>query len=88
MKPAAAASMSCPFMAELADLLNEPSLEHGKRTGEATTQRLNRLEDEARRYGAREETMAAIHGTRLLLELAELPGPSRGPSIHGAEPGS
>lgn len=72
MQSAVDAPVSCPFMTELVGLLSEPSFGRHKR-GEGTAERLSELEADARRHGAREATLVAIKGARILVRLGELP---------------
>ena len=68
----------CAFMAVLIDLLGEPPMGRDRRRADTVTERLDRLEYEARCYGAPDTTMTAIQGARALLGMAGLP-PERRP---------
>lgn len=61
------------LMVELIDLLGEFPPERNRRQSEALGSRLADLELRARSQGATPETVAAIQGARVLLDLAELP---------------
>ena len=76
-------SDSCTFMAALIDLLGEMPEPRDRRRVDVFTERLDKLEVEARQRAAPEATMAAIRGARVLLELAELPPaqPARQPRV-------
>lgn len=68
------------LMGELIDLLGDFPSDRGKASPEALTERLASLEAKARTHSAPIETLAAIRGARLLMELAELPAlPQDGP---------
>lgn len=70
---ASTAKSACAFMAALIDLLGEMPEPNNSRRAELFAERLSELEAEAREHEASGATMAAIRGTRVLLELAELP---------------
>ena len=61
------------LMVELIDLLGDFPPERNDRQSEALGSRLADLELRARSQGAAPETVAAIQGARVLLDLAELP---------------
>jgi hypothetical protein len=78
--PAATTGLS-PLMTELIELLGEIPMEPGKPRAKALRDRLDALEDVALALGAPAETLAAIQGARVLMDLAELPPlPQGGPS--------
>ncbi|MCJ2018955.1 hypothetical protein MKK84_16145 [Methylobacterium sp. E-065] len=60
-------------MVELIDLLGDFPPGQNQRQAEMLGTRLADLECRARRQGAPPETVAAIKGARVLLDLAELP---------------
>ena len=60
-------------MAELIDLLDDFPLARNPRRAAVLGLRLWELERRARWQGAAPETLAAIQGARVLLDLAELP---------------
>lgn len=73
---------ACPYMTSLVDLLRDfPRPGCGDRGG-PLAERLDGLEYDARRHDAPSETIGAIRGVRVLLDLAELP-PLRGPETGG-----
>ena len=61
------------LMVELIDLLGDFLPERNRRQSEVLGSRLADLEHRARSQGAAPETVAAIQGARVLLDLAELP---------------
>ena len=61
------------LMVDLIDLLGDFPPDRSRRQSEVLGARLGDLEHRARLQGAAPETMAAIKGARLLLDLAELP---------------
>lgn len=69
----AATTKPCPFMTELIRLLGEFPVNPGKPRAKAFTEQLDDLEARVRKQGAGVETLAAIKGARVLMELAELP---------------
>ena len=64
---------TCAFMDALIDLLGQYPCRGSGVRGHGFAERLNGLEDEARRHAAPQETIAAICGVRVILDLAELP---------------
>lgn len=69
------------LMVELIDLLGDFPPERNRRQAEVLGIRLADLESRARTQGAPPETVAAIKGARVLLDLAELPPmPQAGPN--------
>lgn len=60
-------------MVELIDLLGDFPPDQSRRQAEVLGIRLADLEHRARAQGAASETVAAIQGARVLLDLAELP---------------
>lgn len=67
-----ATSKTYPFINELIQLLGELPIKSNKPRAKAFTEQLSDLEARARKQGARVETLAAIKGGRVLMELAEL----------------
>ena len=61
------------LMVELIDLLGDFPSERNRRQSEVLGSRLADLEHRARSQGAASETVAAIQGARVLLDLAALP---------------
>ena len=61
------------LMSELIDLLGDFPPERNRRQSEVLGVRLGDLEHRARCQEAAPETLAAIKGARVLLDLAELP---------------
>ncbi|MCJ2099667.1 hypothetical protein [Methylobacterium sp. E-046] len=61
------------LMVELIDLLGDFPPEQNRRQAEVLGIRLADLEHRARSQGALVETVAAIQGARVLLDLAEMP---------------
>ena len=61
------------LMVELIDLLGDVPPERNDRQSQALGSRLADLELRARSQGEAPETVAAIQGARVLLDLAELP---------------
>ena len=61
------------LMSELIDLLGDFPPDQNRRRAAALGIRLAELEHRARWEGAAPETMAAIQGVRVLLDLSELP---------------
>ena len=81
---------ACPYMTSLVDLLRDfPRRGSGTRGG-PLAERLDGLEYDARRHDAPSETIGAIRGVRVLLDLAELPPfpatPIPGPGARRDEP--
>lgn len=72
-----AAPAPCPHMEVLIELLGGCPSDRDKRAVENVNVRLDLLEYEARGQGARDETLAAIRGAKILLSMAELPPPRR-----------
>jgi hypothetical protein len=60
-------------MGELIELLGEFPADRNEGRSESLMERLASLEARARAYSAPAETLAAIQGARVLMELAELP---------------
>lgn len=69
---------SCRFMDALIELLGAFPVGRNKSRAEVLSERLDRLDDEARQHGASSTTLAAIQGAQILLSLAEMP-PSQPP---------
>ncbi len=72
MQSAKTSLPTCTFMAELVDLLSEPTTGCDKQHGGRMVERLDQLEADARQHGAREETLAAIKGARIVASLGEM----------------
>lgn len=73
MRSPAAKTEPLSFMEELIDLLTNFPPDRNRRRAEVIALRFEHLEARARSQGAAVETLVAIQGARVLLELAELP---------------
>lgn len=59
-------------MAKLVELLSESTTGHDRPRGGRMVERLDQLDADARQHGAREETLAAIKGARIVASLGEM----------------